>query len=240
MRKLMGIITMALLAASLGWAQAEDSAEAPQFPDPPAQVTRQEGGQVFVAQDGMGMGGQVSVMRRGDIVTATAGPGMGMDMGMMRGPGEGKWWKNPELAQKLSLSDDQVGKMEKIFQDHRLQLIDLHASLEKQEVLLEPMINAEHPDEQQTLAQIDKVAQARADLEKSNARMLFAIRNVLTPDQWKKLQTWKEERRPMRVRVGPGERMRDQRFRMRGPSPDARPAAPAPPAPPASPNPPNQ
>jgi hypothetical protein len=32
------------------------------------------------------------------------------------------------------------------------------------------------------------VAQARAELEKANARMLLGIRRVLTPDQWKKLQ----------------------------------------------------
>jgi len=43
------------------------------------------------------------------------------------------------------------------------------------------------PDEQQILTQIDRVAQARADLEKSAARMLLSIRRELTPDQVKKL-----------------------------------------------------
>jgi Spy/CpxP family protein refolding chaperone len=47
---------------------------------------------------------------------------------------------------------------------------------------------ADSPDETKTLAQIDKVAQARAELEKANARFLFGIRRVLTPEQWKKLQ----------------------------------------------------
>src|SRR5208337_1966603 len=43
-------------------------------------------------------------------------------------------------------------------------------------------------DEAQVIAQIDKVAQARANLEKSNAQMLLAIRRVLTVDQWKILR----------------------------------------------------
>ena len=104
------------------------------------------------------------------------------------GPGMGKWWKNSELMQKLGVSDAQVQKIEKIFQEHRLQLIDLHAALEKQEATLEPLIEADQPDEAQVVTQIDKVAQARANLEKSNAQMLLAIRRVLTAEQWKKLR----------------------------------------------------
>jgi Spy/CpxP family protein refolding chaperone len=110
-----------------------------------------------------------------------------------RGPGmghlaPGKWWKDSALMQKIGVSDEQVQKIEKIFQDHRLQLIDLHAALEKQEAILEPLVEADQPDEGQVIAQIDKVAQARASLEKSNAQMLLAIRRVLTVDQWKKLR----------------------------------------------------
>jgi Spy/CpxP family protein refolding chaperone len=89
---------------------------------------------------------------------------------------------------KIGVSDEQVQKIEKIFQAHRLELIDLHAALEKQEAILEPFIEADRPDEAQVIAQIDKVAQARANLEKSNAQMLLAIRRVLTVDQWKKLR----------------------------------------------------
>jgi len=127
------------------------------------------------------------------------GPGtqMGPRMGMARyggrghgmgHRGSGRWWKNSELMRKIGVSDEQVEKIEKIFQDHRLQLIDLHAALEKQEAILEPLIEAGQPDESQVVAQIDNVAQARANLEKSNTLMLLAIRRVLTVEQWKKLK----------------------------------------------------
>ena len=115
------------------------------------------------------------------------GPGMGPGPGMGRGP-MGKWWTNSALVQKLGLNDTQVQKIEKIFQDHRTQLIDLRANVEKAEAVLEPLVEAEHPNEAQVTAQIDKIAQARANLEKSNAQMLLAIRQVLTVDQWKQLQ----------------------------------------------------
>ena len=115
------------------------------------------------------------------------GPGMGSGPGMGRGP-MGKWWTNSALVQKLGLNDTQMQKIEKIFQDHRTQLIDLRANVEKAEAVLEPLVEAEHPNEAQVTAQIDKIAQARANLEKSNAQMLLAIRQVLTADQWKQLQ----------------------------------------------------
>ncbi len=179
MRKLMQALAVLLLAAGLGAAQT--APQAPQPPDPPAPpAAGQESGNVMYRR--ARPDGPVWIQRRR------------ADHGMA-GMREGKWWKNPELAKKLGLTGDQVNKMETIFQNHRLQLIDLHANLEKQEVLLDPMINSENPNEQQTLAQIDRVAQARAELEKSNARMLFAIRRVLTPEQWKQLQTLHAQRR---------------------------------------------
>jgi Spy/CpxP family protein refolding chaperone len=100
----------------------------------------------------------------------------------------GTWWRNPDMVQKLALNSDQQKKIEDIFQQHRLKLVDLDGTLRKEEITLEPLMAADTPDEAKTLAQIDKVAQARAELEKANARFLFGIRRVLTPDQWKKLQ----------------------------------------------------
>lgn len=101
----------------------------------------------------------------------------------------GRWWDNPNVAQKLGLSTDQQKKMDDIFQQSRLKLIDQHAAVEKEEAILEPLVSADQPDEQRVLAQIDKVAQARAELEKANARMLLGLRRTLTPEQWKTLQT---------------------------------------------------
>ena len=104
------------------------------------------------------------------------------------GAEHGRWWNNPRIAQQVGLTDDQKKKMDDIFQQHRLKLIDLDAVLQKQEAIMHPLIEADQPDEGKILSQIDSIAQARAELEKDRARMLFSIRQTLTPDQWKKLQ----------------------------------------------------
>jgi Spy/CpxP family protein refolding chaperone len=111
-----------------------------------------------------------------------------MERALHAGP-PGRWWKIPEIAQKLALTTDQQKKMDEVFQESRLKLIDLNASLQKEEAILEPLIGADQPDESKILPQIDRVAQARAELEKANARMLLGVRRILTQEQWKKLQS---------------------------------------------------
>ena len=110
-----------------------------------------------------------------------------MERAFHLGP-RGRWWNNPEFAQKLGLTAEQQKKMEDIFIQSRVQLIDLHASLEKQQLLLEPLMNANPIDQARAAAQIDKIADTRASLEKTNAKMLLSIRGVLTPEQWTKLR----------------------------------------------------
>ena len=98
------------------------------------------------------------------------------------------WWNNQKMIDKLKLTDDQRKAMDATLLQHRTTLIDLRASLEKSELNLEPLMSEDQPNESQILAQIDTVAQARAELEKANARFLLAIRSKLTPDQWKQMQ----------------------------------------------------
>ncbi len=141
------------------------------------------------AQIGPGPGGHGYGPHMGKPMEGRGGPGggRGMDRGGP-GMGMGKWWNNSEMVKKILLTDSQVQKIEKIFQDHRTQLMHLHSVLSKHEAELEPLIEAERPDEAQVNVQIEKIAQTRANLEKSNAQMLLAIRRVLTVEQWKRLR----------------------------------------------------
>jgi Spy/CpxP family protein refolding chaperone len=122
------------------------------------------------------------------------GWGEGMRPGFHIGP-PGIWWRNSDLVQKLNLTADQQKRMDDILQQNRSQLMDLRANLQKQEMLMEPMLAVDQPDTNKILAQIDLTAQARAELEKAMAKMLLGFRNVLTPDQWTKLQTERDNRR---------------------------------------------
>jgi Spy/CpxP family protein refolding chaperone len=176
MRKQVGVVVAALFISGLCVAQGGT----PSGPPP----ERGKAGNVVYQREGGGQ--RVMITREG----GEPGHGMGLRVdGPERAPfPQGKWWKNSELVQKVGVSESQVQQMEKIFQDTRLKLIDLHANLEKQEALLEPLVEAERPDETGVLRQIDKVAAARAELEKANAQMLLGIRRVMSVEQWNKLK----------------------------------------------------
>ena len=72
---------------------------------------------------------------------------------------------------------------------------------------MEPLVAADPPDENRLLAQIDRVAQARAELEKANARMLLGISRELTHERRLKPEADRPPmhgpRRPPRGRTGP-------------------------------------
>lgn len=103
----------------------------------------------------------------------------------------GTWWRDQRYVVQLSLTTDQQKKMDDVFQQSRIKLIDSQATFDKEEAILEPLMNADRLDESRVAAQIDKVADARAELEKATARMLLGIRQVLTPEQWTKLNSGK-------------------------------------------------
>ena len=159
--------TLAFLAGSVAYAQ----------PGPPPQGPPPDGSPRPGPPPGRG---------RGNAPPPDREPGP--PLGPLESGQHGRWWLNPDTAQKLSLTADQQKKMEDIFQQHRLTLVDLDASLHKAEIGIEPLLAAEQPDEQKILAQIDRAAQARSELEKAHARLLLGLRRVLTQDQWKKLK----------------------------------------------------
>jgi periplasmic protein CpxP/Spy len=173
-----------LLGGGLPLMAQELATNAPPLPPlPPMQGPGVGGG---VGPGGVGPGGM-----EGGPMAPRRPP---MENAFRMGP-RGRWWDNPEIARKLGLSADQQKKMDDIFLQSRLKLIDQHAAVEKDEAILEPLLAAEQPDETRILAQIDKVAQSRAELEKANARMLLGLRGALTTAQWKTLQTLGSEKR---------------------------------------------
>lgn len=115
------------------------------------------------------------------------GPGMGL----------GAWWKNSDIVKEVGITDSQATQIAQTFMEHKLKLIDLRAELEKQEVQLQPLIDADQPDEAQVSTQLDQVLAARGRLEKESAMMMLSIRRVLNVDQWKKLQSVQQKREPI-------------------------------------------
>jgi Spy/CpxP family protein refolding chaperone len=101
----------------------------------------------------------------------------------------GKWWQNSEIAKKLQLSDGQITQLDQTFYDHKLKLIDYGADMEKQDLKLQALLDADVPNEGQVEAQVDQVLAARGKLEREFTFMNLDLRKVLSLDQWRQLKT---------------------------------------------------
>jgi Spy/CpxP family protein refolding chaperone len=122
----------------------------------------------------------------------------------------GAWWKNSDIAQKLNLTDSQVKQLEDTFYQHRLKLVDIGAEMQKSDMKLQNMLDADTVDESAVNAQVDQVLAARGKMEREFTNMNLNFRKILTPDQWKQLRSMQgppmHDRIFMRHAPPPGER----------------------------------
>ena len=83
----------------------------------------------------------------------------------------GKWWENPDLVSKLQLTESQTTQLNQIFYDHRMKLIDYGADMEKQDLKLQTLLDADQPNESQVSSQVDQVLAARGKIEREYTMM---------------------------------------------------------------------
>jgi Spy/CpxP family protein refolding chaperone len=136
--------------------------------------------------------GLVMVLCVGGAQAQMGGPPGPPPRGLHGGP-PGQWWQNPQIAKLLGLSQDQQNSIDGVMRQNRQRLFDLSQAVQREDFAMEGLMNADQPDEGKILAEVDHLAQARAELEKENARMLLAMRRVLTTDQWRKLQEYERD-----------------------------------------------
>jgi Spy/CpxP family protein refolding chaperone len=108
--------------------------------------------------------------------------------GLVLGPPGVRWWDNHSFAKSMKLRPDQQMKMDAIFEQNRGALISSFEGVREAEAQMEQLTRASSPDEAALFAQIDRVAQARAELAKTTTHMFLQIRKEMDPDQLKQLE----------------------------------------------------
>ena len=106
--------------------------------------------------------------------------------GLQLGP-PGRWWDNREFAQTIGLDPGQQRRMDDVFGANKGTLVKLFKNLQHEESQLEKVTRARELNEAQIFDQIDRVVQARGELEKASAHMLLQIRKEMTPEQASRL-----------------------------------------------------
>ena len=97
----------------------------------------------------------------------------------------------PELViqnqQAIGLSDEQKTYFRTEIRDAQLKFTDLQWKLQDEMEKMVSLVKQPHVDEQQVMAQLDKVLTAEREIKRAQIALLVHIKNRLTPDQQAKL-----------------------------------------------------
>jgi Spy/CpxP family protein refolding chaperone len=102
------------------------------------------------------------------------------------------WWRDPQFQKELSLTAEQSGKIDAVFQQTIPILRQKKTDLDAMEDELSNMIAA-NADEAAVTRQVDKVEAIRANMNKMRTLMLLRMRQVLSPEQRARLNRLHEE-----------------------------------------------
>jgi len=105
----------------------------------------------------------------------------------------------PELVMQnqeaISLTDEQKNLLKTELRQAQTKFTELQWQLEDQLEKMVALVKQPHPDEQQVLAQLDKVLNAEREVKREQVALLIRIKNNLTPEQQSQLMTIKHRGR---------------------------------------------
>ena len=107
--------------------------------------------------------------------------------GLQLGP-PGRWWDDEGFSRQLGLRPEQQRRMDAIFNENRARLAAGYQALHQEEHVMDGLSRARNPDEAALATEIDRIAQARAVLEKANTHFLLQLRREPDPDQIVRLE----------------------------------------------------
>ena len=97
----------------------------------------------------------------------------------------------PELViqhqEAIGLSPEQKDAFKTEIRQAQLKFTELQWKLQDEMEKMLSLVKQTHPDEQQVLAQLDKVLSAEREVKREQITLLVRIKNKLTPDQQAKL-----------------------------------------------------
>lgn len=114
-------------------------------------------------------------------------------------PAQGfKWWQSERFQKEMSLTPEQINRLDEIFQASLPALRAQKRALDKLEDELSQMIGEARVGEPEIEAFVERVEAARAELSKTRTLQLYRMRRVLSADQQKKMKAlhdeWERER----------------------------------------------
>ena len=116
-----------------------------------------------------------------------------------------KWWQMERFQKGLTLTQEQIDRIEAIFQTAEPSLRAQKGALDKAEHKLSKVITDSKSDEATVLQAAERVEAARAELSRTRTLQLFRMRRVLSDEQNAKMKELHDHDRRERDRKPKGD-----------------------------------
>lgn len=110
----------------------------------------------------------------------------------------GKWWRRPEVAQRLDLAPEQQNRLDAIFREAANDLIDRRGEVEKLSIAMRGELDQQQLSRPNVLRAAAKLSEARGRLFERELSMLVDMRSVLNDPQWNRLRAFLDRPRDQR------------------------------------------
>ncbi|HNY65565.1 MAG TPA: periplasmic heavy metal sensor [Deltaproteobacteria bacterium] len=112
-----------------------------------------------------------------------------------------RWWRVPDFADKLDLSTQEKGQLEKLFMEKRKVMFQMKSEVEKQRFELDNLLEMPRLDERAALREFKKLEAKRHQLAEERFRYLLEVRRILGHERYLKLMTLAKEQRGKKGRA---------------------------------------
>jgi Spy/CpxP family protein refolding chaperone len=133
---------------------------------------------------------------------------------MLAGPAvasaQGRWWQSERFQKELGLTQEQITRIDGIYQSSTPLLRAQKEAFDRREEKLSKVLGDPKSDEAMVVQATDRLEAARNEMSRTRTLMMFRIRRVLSDEQHVKLNAMHEHDR----------KQREQRERERKPKGD--------------------
>ncbi len=114
----------------------------------------------------------------------------------------GKWWRMPQPAERLNLTEEDKEKLDRLFLEHRRRMIDLRSEMQKERLELEHLLDSTPFDSAASMARFMKLQAAQKDIAVERFKFLLGVREILGLDRFQQLKAQVREHRMGRRHMG--------------------------------------
>jgi Spy/CpxP family protein refolding chaperone len=100
----------------------------------------------------------------------------------------GKWWENERLTKEIGLTKEQQSKIHDVVYEHAMGMINLNAAVKRAELELGDLVDRPDFEAKAIRTAFTTFQQSRQTLETSRFEMLLSVRQILSNEQWQRLQ----------------------------------------------------